>query len=795
MSKRSLSRQFAQAAAQGEDSGASGPGEKRKQRKKKGTLGVASSPPPALTQRQVDGDGSGGGVHRKKQRPGFFEKKEKGKKPQPAKKRRQADDMDGDDEEFIVSAGENGESNAEDELRLGGGEGEGDEEDDEDDEDDEDEGEEDALLPPSLKKKAPKKRKGGEKKKRSLQHVLWVTVHKEKQLVKCRLCNVQQKFHLSNCKDHWTSKHQREFAAIEAANERGDDVEAALMTIIETKRQNGVVGFFRNSPAAVASSKGPKAEILGKVRKELALLYHMISTKQSFNATADESFIVLKKEWGVQLDETSKILELMEPMFVTAVRMKEEELMKCGAVSTTIDFWTSAAKRKYLAITYHGITPEWQMSHHLLDLVHFPGSTFAELIGVCLADRIEQHLPGNTMSVATVSDRGGDVKKARNLEIDEDGEDCMNHRLNSVINDVFGDSAKAKHHKNLLGVVMVRAVSHVISMIESDRNCKLLLQRLQQEEDYDTVLQFVTKNDTRWEGLQMMLERFLRLKNALMSDFDGAEDMRRHLLQNWPAELKDADDIFQKRFYPRLQGIVDCLKPFSVASRALQDLKRPTASRVPGLLHYIDDKLFDLEVQSETRGVDELAKALRAALNDRTSEYLTNVNNCLKAALVDPTQSRFLSSFGVPDDVIEQCWEKIVDECVDFHSGLEDLPPGVDIKHSCQSDVQNLRNYLAECKLAQDGDPLEYYRESDGVAKWCHKALPVVRMLLAVPAGESHCERAFSWAHGFVTRLRTRTSNSVLEMQMVLYDLFKRPGFNWEGFLVKMVALGVLKKQ
>jgi len=50
------------------------------------------------------------------------------------------------------------------------------------------------------------------------------------------------------------------------------------------------------------------------------------------------------------------------------------------------------------------------------------------------------------------------------------------------------------------------------------------------------------------------------------------------------------------------------------------------------------------------------------------------------------------------------------------------------------------------------------------------------------------------WAHGFATRLRTRTSHSVLEMQLVLSNLFKRPAFNWgEGFLDKIVALGVLK--
>lgn len=435
------------------------------------------------------------------------------------------------------------------------------------------------------------------------------------------------------------------------------------------------------------------------------------------------------------------------------------------------------------------------MVHSLLDLVHFAGATYSELIGYCLSERIEQHLPGDTLSVASVSDRGGDVKKARDVVIDEDGEDCTNHELNSVLDDVFGDSAKSQQHSGLLAVIIVKAVVHLISLIEADRNCKLLLQQLQQVEGYEEILAFVMKNDTRWEGLLLMLERFVRLEKALMSDFDGAEDLRCHLLMDWPVELQAANNIFQRRFYKRVGGIISCLKPFSIVSRALQDLKRPTASRVPGLLHFIDKTLFDLEIEGEApKGTAELAGALRVSLTERTSQYLTTVNNCLKAALVDPSQSRHILSFGVSEDLVEQCWAKIVDECVDFHSGLENLPPGIDVRYSCDSDVRNLRSYMNNCNVKVGDNPLEYYRDKKEVSKWCHKALPVVRMLLAIPAGESHCERAFSWAHGFVTRLRTRTGNCTLEMQMVLYDLFKRPGFNWEAFLRKMVELGVLPK-
>ncbi len=55
-------------------------------------------------------------------------------------------------------------------------------------------------------------------------------------------------------------------------------------------------------------------------------------------------------------------------------------------------------------------------------------------------------------------------------------------------------------------------------------------------------------------------------------------------------------------------------------------------------------------------------------------------------------------------------------------------------------------------------------------------------MLLAIPAGESHCERMFSWADGFVTKLQNRTGNQSLEMQMILYHEFKRANFDWPSF-------------
>ena len=60
--------------------------------------------------------------------------------------------------------------------------------------------------------------------------------------------------------------------------------------------------------------------------------------------------------------------------------------------------------------------------------------------------------------------------------------------------------------------------------------------------------------------------------------------------------------------------------------------------------------------------------------------------------------------------------------------------------------------------------------------------IPVVKMLLSIPGSESHCERVFSWTGEFITKKRTRTSNSLPEMQLVLYDLFRSNLFHWDTF-------------
>lgn len=178
-------------------------------------------------------------------------------------------------------------------------------------------------------------------------------------------------------------------------------------------------------------------------------------------------------------------------------------------------------------------------------------------------------------------------------------------------------------------------------------------------------------------------------------------------------------------------------------------------------------------------------------------KYVTNTNNTIQAALLDPSQSRFLELYGVSAAVIEECWTEILADALDPSL----LPPVFATMEKAalapimQGQVAALRATLENATVEPTAeDPLEFYRSELSTARLAAPLfMPVVKLLLAVPGSESHCERSFSWAGGFITKLRTATGDDLLELQMVLYDYFSSRAFNWETFrdtfLSKLTAM------
>jgi hypothetical protein len=151
------------------------------------------------------------------------EEEEKKKTKQPARTRggKKNEEEENDDED-----------DDEDEDEDDNDDDDGDKDHDDDDDDgggDKDDAESPKLKKPRKKKddaelpklkKPPKKkvkRKPHSRKRRSLVHYLFVTVNSESKRVECVLCNLQMKFHLSNCGTHWENHHSKEFKILQEA--------------------------------------------------------------------------------------------------------------------------------------------------------------------------------------------------------------------------------------------------------------------------------------------------------------------------------------------------------------------------------------------------------------------------------------------------------------------------------------------------------------------------------------------------------------------------------------------------
>jgi hypothetical protein len=430
--------------------------------------------------------------------------------------------------------------------------------------------------------------------------------------------------------------------------------------------------------------------------------------------------------------------------------------------------WTSCAGRKYLAVTYHGIDQSWRLFHCVLDVIHFRGSTQSEVIASVMQSCIEKRLPKDKLVTVVVSDGAADAKRAREDLLEYDGHDCFNHDLNLCLGDALKDAKAAARD--------FASMEHLIREIESDKNLRIYFEKMQQIAGFDEVQKFVHRNDTRWTGLADSVAKFLKMRDAFF--VEEAEACNQAILEDWPVHL--SDDVFQYAFWDRLRGYNDLLVPLCIATKSAQSLSIPTGSRVP---KFISDMRAAWKRFGDARGalaeVKAFGDALLKCLSQRCDKYI----NTVKAAVLDPSQSRFLLDYGVSKEVIDLSWEAIVLEGKDEYSQsqkaagnqFEDVMDVVDVADTIvRGQVVVLRQFLGRSTVpSASGDPLEFYRENMfQCTTFAPLACRVATNLLAIPAGESHSERVFSWAGGFVTKLRNRLADETLQELVVMHDFF-----------------------
>ena len=575
------------------------------------------------------------------------------------------------------------------------------------------------------------------------------------------------RFKPENVIRHWRRQHTIQLDAVERANDEGRDVSAVVQSVLGARNpanQGALLKFVQRTPRVV--------QTLTKLRKEAAALLFLVDTQAAFNVLDKQSFAFLLKTLGHQLPSKNTILKLLQPLFFMAFEEKVAAAQLADAISFGADLWTGVNGVKFMALTGHWMSDDWVLLHGLFGFMAVPGACFAETLHAMIAERTKHVAAKNQLIASVCSDGGADIQAARELN-EADGIPCANHLLNLAINDVFG----------LVGFAYIadfHGIDYVISAVERDQNLQLFFEQQQVEMDGRSLV-LLTKNVTRWSSRYNMLERFLSLKAIFLSV--GMKEAVGSICLDTPGNVPR--DLLSKAFFKRLKGYKLALDPVNGMTLALQSLQRPTASRVPGLVSQLHETWKVLTEGACLESVSQFVGELRSAVNTRLQVLLGKDSTIIAAALVDPAQSRFLANFGLADGVIESGWERIKKEI--FDKLVADADPLFAGGEAQAAEYQQglLKNLMQRSTLVFDADPLAFYRTTNLQA--IAPIVPVIKMLLSLPASESDCERAFSWSGNILTKTRNRLGASTLEMVMILYDTIKNFSLpDFEAFIGRL---------
>ena len=97
------------------------------------------------------------------------------------------------------------------------------------------------------------------------------------------------------------------------------------------------------------------------------------------------------KSFGVQLSSAKTLKRYLLLLSEIALRDAERQIKEAGAYSIAVDYWTSIAKDKYLAITYHYADKDLNVRARVLDLVPVTGNATALLTSTLITQRLEKH--------------------------------------------------------------------------------------------------------------------------------------------------------------------------------------------------------------------------------------------------------------------------------------------------------------------------------------------------------------------------------------------------------------------
>ena len=247
--------------------------------------------------------------------------------------------------------------------------------------------------------------------KNSAKSACWVFFRKakrgeEQDCIYCRACeyvdngaapNSKNRVHIHNAgtpeakllkgnAESHLKQHKKWWNVIQDLGRKGLDVRKGFEDLMRNKKRRVV-----QSQSDLDSFVKKALSHPGLVEKELRLVIWMVRNKIPFHTLDDSSFSEMLKSFGVQLSSSKTLKRYLLLLSEIALRHAERQIKEAGTYSIALDYWTSIARDKYLAITYHYADKDLNVRSRVLDLVPVEGNATAALSAELVDQRLAKH--------------------------------------------------------------------------------------------------------------------------------------------------------------------------------------------------------------------------------------------------------------------------------------------------------------------------------------------------------------------------------------------------------------------
>ena len=622
-----------------------------------------------------------------------------------------------------------------------------------------------------------------------------------------------------------------------------------------------LLGHLRTHHAEYMEYLKAKADVLaessvdadpGKQPSIITFLPKLNSTKQLFKRSfakwvADydmplsvgesEGFVKMIQVANKQLvvPDHKSVMDILASKKISASE-KLKSFLTNRFYSITSDHWTSAATENYGCLTLH-VIDDFQMKCFVMSCVHHENGTSAFEVEAQLVNDLglwgleKRHLFSCVTDTASnMNAFGMSVSSWPNCPFVRHHY-CADHvlqltavkaytgEIQLTVPFVYGD-----HDNTIIAVRKARVlVNHFhSSCLAKDKLCKA-----QKALDPScTPLKLLSDVKTRWWSTHTMLERILRLKDALKFVFDNEFRSREHMNTPTIIELmRLSDDDFEV-----IHNVMFVLTPFKQAQLALEGENYVNLSLLPLAINNIRSSLVTCEASADPETEGNLLTLIEKMRTDFTKrwgtrcEYARHVvrgernrqvgipTYAFWATALDPRTKKKLSKL-LPEAEVQQLWHDVEAAIItlidNVHNPNNNVPPveaeapartldevnrllnnnnnffadsdededevdepaPVLLADTVAAEVRNFRAARGQPMYVLGGDTSPY---SDPLVWWQANApkLPYVWLLasvvLAVPATSAPSERVFSAAANIVDKKRFRLKPENVDLLVFL---------------------------